>query len=318
MHLRRKWAHDVVSSASTPEDVYLDRRRLLGHLSMAAVAVAVGGSRRVLGATSEVPALAISYRATPAKRNPAYTLDRDLTVESVAATHNNYYEFTEDKSAVWTLARGFATRPWTLQVAGLVEKPLTLDLDDLVGRMPLEERLYRHRCVEAWAMAVPWTGFPLAALLDLVKPLAGAKYVRFVSFLRPEQAPGQRKRWYKWPYYEGLRLDEARHPLALIATGIYGHELPVQHGAPLRLVVPWKYGFKSIKGIVRMDLVAEQPRTFWNDAAPREYGFLANVDPRVSHPRWSQASEHLIGTRVDVPTQLLNGYGSEVADLYRS
>jgi sulfoxide reductase catalytic subunit YedY len=252
----------------------------------------------------------------PAKRDESLVLDRPLTEEHIAASHNNFYELTTDKQAVWQLVGSFRPRPWTIRVVGAVEKPLTIDVEDHV-RLGLTERLYRFRCVEAWAMAVPWTGVPLRRFLEHVRPLSSAKYVRFVSFLRKAEAPGQALQpWYPWPYYEGLTIQEATHDLALLATGIYGHALPRQHGAPVRLIVPWKYGFKSIKSIEVVELLDKQPPTFWNDLQPDEYDFNANVAPKVPHPRWSQAQEKMIGTDEIKDTVWLNGYAALVASLY--
>jgi sulfoxide reductase catalytic subunit YedY len=253
----------------------------------------------------------------PARRNPGFTLDRTLTDERVAAAYNNFYEFTTDKEEVRNLVGAFRIRPWQVEVGGLVEKPRIYDVDDLVRRLPLEERLYRFRCVEAWAMAVPWTGFTLKALINEVRPLSAARYVRMVTFYKPDQARGQKfQHWYPWPYYEGLTMAEATNVLTFLVTGIYGHELPKQHGAPIRLITPWKYGFKSIKSIVQIEFVEKQPPTFWS-AASSEYDFWANVNPKVPHPRWSQATERLIDTGERVPTQLYNGYAEQVAHLYK-
>lgn len=254
----------------------------------------------------------------PCERNPRFTLDRAITRETEAAQYNNFYEFGLDKAVCWREAQKLTTNPWKLEVAGLVERPKTFDVADLTRRLPCEERLYRFRCVERWAMAVPWSGFPLRALLELVRPLSSAKFVRFVSFLRPEEALGQKpgSPW-KWPYYEGLTIQEAACELAFVATGLYGHALPKQHGAPLRVVVPWKYGYKGPKSIVKIEFVTDRPRTFWNDANPREYGFYSNVNPGKPHPRWSQEHETLIGTGERRKTQLYNGYAALVGDLYR-
>ena len=254
----------------------------------------------------------------PAPQNVKYTPGRPETDEAVAARFNNFYEFSSDKEKVAPLAGNFRMRPWTLEVTGLVAKPATFDVDDLVKMMPLEERVYRLRCVEAWSMVVPWTGFPLSALLSRVEPRAEARYVRFISFSEPAP-PGMRSmRWIPWPYHEALTLAEATNELTLLATGIYGHPLPAQHGGPVRLVVPWKYGFKSIKSIVRIELTAKQPPTLWTTVAPDEYDFQANVDPAVPHPRWSQATERVLGTEEKRPTLPYNGYGPWVAHLYRS
>ena len=244
-----------------------------------------------------------------------------MTKESVAGSYNNFYEFSTGKTQVKALSEKLTTDPWTVVVKGEVQKEMTYDFDDLVRKMPLEERLYRLRCVEAWSIAVPWTGFPMKALLDEVQPLSSAKFVRMTTFMKPEEAPGQFKNTHwPWPYVEGLTIEEAANELAFLATGIYGHAMPNQHGAVIRLVVPWKYGFKSIKSIVAIEFVREQPKTFWNTLVPREYGFYANVNPNVSHPRWSQATEKFITTDAGSPerrpTLLFNGYDKYVADLY--
>jgi len=307
----------------TPENVFVNRRHFLASLG----AIGAASVAAPLGCVADTPlpprdkVIRIPKTPTsglyPAERNGKYTLDRPITDELVAATFINFYEFTLDKTRVWRMVDQFIIRPWTVEVTGLVRKPGRFDIDELIRKMPLEERLYRHRCVETWAMAVPWTGFPLASLVKMVEPKASAKYVRFVSFNRPDQAPNQRGGPYRWPYYEGLTIAEANNELTLLATGIYGHELPKQHGAPIRLVVPWKYGFKSIKSIERIEFLDHQPPTFWNDLQPNEYKFTANVEPHVPHPRWSQAHEWLIPDRSDRrETMLYNGYGKYVAPLY--
>ena len=214
-------------------------------------------------------------------------------------------------------SKRLATRPWNIQVDGLVEKPFEIGFDDLIRKLPIEERLYRFRCVEAWAMAVPWTGIPLASFVALAKPLSGAKYIRLETFMNPRVAPGQNQRWYPWPYTEGLTIAEATNELPLLVTGIYGKPLPTQHGAPIRLITPWKYGFKSVKSIRKISFVAERPKTFWEGLQASEYGFWANVNPAVPHPRWSQASEQILGSRERRPTQIYNGYGEQVAGLYK-
>ena len=250
-------------------------------------------------------------------RNGRYRVeDRTLTPSSISGRYNNFYEFTTDKAAVARLASGLTIDPWTIEVGGLVQKPFQIGFEDLVKKFPLEERIYRLRCVEAWSMVVPWVGFPFSKFVELCTPLAAAKYVRFMSFYRPEEAVGQREQEIPWPYYEGLRLDEAMNELTLMTTGIYGQPLPRQHGAPLRLIVPWKYGYKSAKSIVKIDFVAKQPRTFWNDLLPAEYTFLSNVDPDEAHPRWSQMSERDIGTGMRIPTLKYNGYAEFVTSLY--
>jgi sulfoxide reductase catalytic subunit YedY len=230
--------------------------------------------------------------------------------------YNNFYEFSVDKQAVANLSQGFKTDPWSVEVGGLVNNPKTYVLEDLLKMFPQEERIYRLRCVEAWSMVIPWNGFPLASLLKEVEPTADAKYVRFESIYDPKQMPGQKSPFYTWPYQEGLRLDEAMNELAILATGLYGEPMPKQDGAPIRVVVPWKYGFKSIKSIVKIELVAEQPSTLWSMVGPNEYGFYSNVNPERPHPRWSQASERRIGELQRRPTLMFNGYAEQVAHLY--
>jgi sulfoxide reductase catalytic subunit YedY len=244
--------------------------------------------------------------------------DTPNTYEAIT-NYNNYYEFSPDKEAPARLARTFKTSPWTVAVGGLVHKPRTYTMEELLERFPQEERIYRLRCVEGWSMVIPWRGFPLHRLLDDVEPASDARFVRFETVMRPEEMPGQRSSAggvYRWPYVEGLRLDEALHDLTLLVTGLYGKPLPPQNGAPLRLAVPWKYGFKSVKAIVKIDLVDKQPTTFWMAAAPHEYGFYANVNPDVPHPRWSQATERRIGELRRRKTLPFNGYAPQVAHLY--
>jgi sulfoxide reductase catalytic subunit YedY len=311
----RGW--EIAERAATPEEIYLNRRQFVKKLSWAGVgAVAMFSGWENVAAM--IPRRLDHAGIYPAKRNAKYALDRPLTDEWATAHYNNFYEFTTDKERVADLVEKFQTRPWTVEVAGMVAKPKTYDVDELTRLMPVEERLYRHRCVEAWSMAEPWTGFPMKALVDLVQPLSSAKFVRMISFNKPEQAPGMRTQsWYPWPYYEGLRMDEAANELAMLVIGIYGHELPKQNGAPIRLVTPWKYGYKSIKSIVKIDFTGKQPATFWNDVAPNEYDFLSNVNPKVPHPRWSQATEQPIPGGPRRPTLLYNGYEEYVAPLYK-
>lgn len=258
----------------------------------------------------------VDRQVYPAAQNPKFQLDRAITDEHIAAQYNNFYEFSEAKDDIWKRVGGFKPKPWTVEIKGLVKKPQLIDVNDLLKTMPLEERLYRHRCVEAWAMAVPWTGFPLKLLINKVEPLGTARFLRFTSFQSPNIAMGQRG-YGPWPYTESLSLAEAMNDLALLVTGIYGHPLPKQHGAPIRLVTPWKYGFKSIKSIVSIEFIAEQSATFWNTMAPHEYDLVANVDPQVPHPRWSQATERMLGTDQRLPTQMFNGYEPWVTGLYR-
>lgn len=294
----------------TPHAVWVQRRELM---AAGASALLFAGLPRRSAAKEKGGIAADRY---PAPRNQRYTVDRPLTDPEWATSYNNFYEFGSHKQ-IRNAAQALRLRPWTVTIDGLVEKPLTLDAEELIRRMPLEERIYRHRCVEAWSMIVPWTGFPLRALVELARPLAAAKYLRMETFMEPDTAPGQRQFWYPWPYVEGLTIAEATHELAFIATGLYGEPLAKQNGAPIRLVVPWKYGFKSIKSIVRFTFTEERPRTFWQEVVPHEYGFWANVNPEVPHPRWSQAQERLLGTGEMVPTLLFNGYAEWVAGLYR-
>ncbi|MEW5849402.1 MAG: protein-methionine-sulfoxide reductase catalytic subunit MsrP [Myxococcota bacterium] len=305
--LRFRARGQLRESGVTPEQLALSRRELVAGL--AALGLGCTTSRPVVTPTTPPP-------PTPVQRAPC-TLDRPLTDEKLAATHNNFYEFSPDKGRVWQLAQGLRTHPWTVEVAGLTHRARVVDVEELTRALVLEERCYRFRCVEAWSMAVPWVGVPLRSVLERLRPLASARYVRFQSFYRPSVASGQKGQfWYPWPYFEALRLDEAYHPLALWAVGIYGHTLPPQHGAPVRVVVPWKYGFKSIKSVVKVEFTVEQPRTFWSSVAPAEYDFWANVDPTVPHPRWSQATERMLGERERRPTLPFNGYADEVASLY--
>lgn len=295
MLIRRRPEWEVAEAAATPESAYLNRRALLAGMG-AGVGLLAGG--RVSFAAGD----AARY---PAPRNPAYPIDRPLTAEAEATTYNNFYEFGMTKN-IWRAAQALPLRPWKVTIDGMVEKPIELDFDQLLAQMPLEERLYRFRCVEAWAVTVPWTGFPLKALVDLARPLSSAKYLEMQTFQNPAAAPAQKQYWYPWPYTEGLTVAEAVNELAFIATGIYGKPLPAQNGAPLRLVTPWKYGFKSVKSIVRFRFTDRRPVGYWEKLQASEYGFWANVNPAVSHPRWSQAHERLLGGDERVPTQLYN------------
>lgn len=308
IHRRRSW--EIPENRATPEAVYLNRRSILKGfgLGMAtALSVSTG-----LAAAQDADPTADLY---PAKKNTAYKLDRPVTPEDINAHYNNFYEFGTNKDIAEN-AQNLVIRPWEVAIDGLVEKPFTIAFDDLVRKIPLETRLYRHRCVEAWSMAVPWAGFPLKSLVALAKPQASAKFVRFETFLDPEMADGQNSFLYPWPYIEGVTMAEAGNDLAFIVTGAYDKPVAKQHGAPLRLHLPWKYGFKSIKSIRRITFVEERPVGLWETLQPSEYGFWANVNPEVPHPRWSQAMERVLGTGEMVPTQLFNGYGSEVAQLY--
>lgn len=303
----------IPESRATDESVYWQRRSILKAMGFGATGVAIGaGLPRGLRA-QEGDGLASELY--PASRNEAYQLDREITDEELATTYNNFYEFGSHKQ-ISAAAQALQIRPWEVVIDGLVEAEVRLDAEELIRQMPLEERLYRHRCVEAWSMAVPWTGFAMAALVDFAKPLGSAKYVRMETFEDSAMASGQRQFWYPWPYIEGLTMAEATNELAFIGTGLYGKPMPKQNGSPIRLVVPWKYGFKSIKSIVRFSFVEERPLSFWEEIQASEYGFWANVNPEVPHPRWSQATEKMLGANEKVPTLLYNGYGEQVADLY--
>ncbi len=300
----------VKSSEITSYSQYLSRRDFLNAAGI------VTGSALLAACAPEATETATPEAALdmPAKQDelgdPANSFD-DIS------HYNNYYEFTTNKEGVARLAEGFNPKPWTVEVYGLVKNPKTYGIDDLLSKFTQEERIYRLRCVEAWSMVIPWTGFTLASLLKEVEPTSDAKYVRFETVLRPDEMPGQSSPFYPWPYQEGLRLDEAMHDLTILATGLYGQPMPNPNGAPIRLVVPWKYGFKSIKSIVKIELVAEQPTTLWSMVGPNEYGFYSNVNPSHPHPRWPQSSERRIGELSRRPTLMFNGYAEQVADLYK-
>ena len=309
----------LTEHAVTPESVYLDRRRLLKGLGLGAAALALPAEAGVLDLLAPREA---ENPGRPLQAKAAARGDLVLTPESKVISYNNYYEFGTDKADPARNAGSLRTEPWTLRIEGEVEKPLTLDVWELINRRPLEERIYRFRCVEAWSMVIPWLGIGLGELLKEAAPTSRAKYVAFETLYDPEQMPLARRSGIELPYREGLRIDEAMHPLALLAVGLYGKTLPPQNGAPIRLVVPWKYGFKSIKSIVTIRLLEQMPPTTWNMLAPQEYGFYANVNPQVDHPRWSQASERFIGEggafgAKRQPTLMFNGYADEVASLYQ-
>ncbi|MDC7789580.1 protein-methionine-sulfoxide reductase catalytic subunit MsrP [Rhodoplanes sp. TEM] len=314
MHVIKRPAWALPESAATPEALAfgIDRRRLLagtGAIAATALLPGAAAAQRIADAPDPTASL------YPAGRNPAFTLDRPVTDEQVNLNYNNFYEFGSSKS-VARAAQALKLRPWTIAIDGMVEKPFEIGIDDLLKQVSLEERLYRHRCVEAWSMAIPWTGFPMARLVEMAKPLGSAKYVRMETFKDPSVAPGQRQTWYPWPYVEGLTVAEATNDLAFLVTGAYGKPVAKQMGAPLRLAVPWKYGFKSIKSIVRFTFTDKQPKSYWEALQASEYGFWANVNPAVAHPRWSQASERVLGTDERRPTLLFNGYAEQVAGLY--
>lgn len=297
MLIRRR--PDIPASEITPERLYLNRRSFIATSGLLSVAAATG-------------ALPGCLKASPTDEQG----DDKLTPFKDVTTYNNYYEFGTGKEDPSENAGSFRTRPWSVAVEGLVKKPAVYSLEDILRPVRPEERVYRLRCVEGWSMVIPWLGFPLASLVNRVEPTSQARYVEFTTLHDPRQMPGQRRPVLDWPYTEGLRLDEALHPLTILATGLYGRPLPNQNGAPLRLVVPWKYGFKSIKGIVKLRFTDRQPATAWNKAAPSEYGFYSNVNPEVDHPRWSQAKERRIGEFLRRRTLMFNGYGDQVAGMY--
>jgi methionine sulfoxide reductase catalytic subunit len=312
---------DIKSSEITSHKDYLNRRNFMRGAALLATTAATGFLYRQLNAPAaprvEGEKLTDVVKAEPDKAaDSGFTVNEKLTPIDDITNYNNFYEFTTDKRDVASVARGFVTRPWTVAVEGLVNKPKVFDLDDLLKLAPLEERIYRLRCVEGWSMVIPWVGFPLNKLLNEVEPNSSARFVQFETLLDPTRMPEQNGGSLDWPYLEGLRLDEALHPLTILASGLYGEVLPPQNGAPLRLVVPWKYGFKSIKSIVKIRLVRDQPDTTWNDYAPNEYGFYSNVNPTVNHPRWSQARETRIGEYGKRDTLMFNGYAEQVGQLY--
>ncbi len=313
----------ISSAEITPYHLYKNRRAWMKAAVGASSLVATASLYRWFNPvgdrmieTAQLDGLAASERSPEERQRLGFLVDEPLTSERDVTHYNNFYEFTTDKESVASAAAGFQTDGWQLVVDGLVNKPRTFSLADLASLGPYEERVYRMRCVEAWSMVIPWAGLPLARLLEAVEPMSNAKYVAFTTLYDPQRMPGQQTDVLEWPYVEGLRLDEAMHPLALLATGLYGKELPPQDGAPIRLVVPWKYGFKGIKSIVRIELTATEPPTSWNRYAPLEYGFYANVNPLVPHPRWSQATEQRIGERGRRQTLMFNGYEEQVASLY--
>ncbi|MBI4275367.1 MAG: protein-methionine-sulfoxide reductase catalytic subunit MsrP [Rhizobiales bacterium] len=308
---RRGW--EIPEREATPAHLFLNRRAFLGATAGAA-ALAVAPQLAFAQRVADLPDP--TKDLYPVKRNEKYVLDRAITDEAINGAYNNFYEFGSSKT-IAKAAQALKLRPWMVKIDGMVEKPIEISIDELIRKMPLEERLYRHRCVEAWAMAIPWSGFAFAELVKFARPLSSAKYVRMETFLDPTVASGQRQTWYPWPYVEGLTMEEATNELAFLATGAYGHPMAKQHGAPLRLAVPWKYGFKSIKSITRFSFTDKQPKSFWEALQASEYGFWANVNPQVPHPRWSQASEEVLGTRERRPTLIYNGYGEFVADLYK-
>ena len=308
-----KKAEDIRSSEITPKNLYLNRRKFLAGAAVAGAAAATGlGLREIVSPRTTVLA---SNKIDGIQKSPFSTTET-ITPYKDVTTYNNYYEFSTDKDGPAKLAQNFRTRPWKVKIDGLVDKKQELDIDAILKMAPPEERIYRHRCVEGWSIVVPWVGFSLSELIKRANPTSKAKFVEFTTILDLTQMPGQQRQVLEWPYVEGLRMDEAMHPLTLLGFGMYGEDLPKQDGAPIRLIVPWKYGFKSAKAIVRIRFTEKQPLNTWNISAPREYGFYSNVNPNVDHPRWSQAKERRLGEFFKRPTLMFNGYGDQVASLY--
>jgi sulfoxide reductase catalytic subunit YedY len=317
MRILRRPRWHTPEARVTPEPVFWNRRRVLAAAGGLAGAAALAAWPGRDGTPAATPASGprSAFEPMPATNPDHADAGRAVTPYDVNATYNNFYEFGSHKR-IYEAARALETDGWTVRVDGLVEKPFEIGIEDLLAAMPLEERIYRHRCVEAWSMVAPWIGFPMSALLDRAKPLGSAKFVRFETFEDPDIARGQRQHWYPWPYTEGLTMAEAANELTFLVVGAYGKVLPEQFGAPIRLHTPWKYGFKSIKSIVRVSFTEERPVGFWEELQYEEYGFWANVNPEVDHPRWSQAEERVLGTDEKIPTERFNGYGPEVAHLY--
>ena len=306
MFLKKNKVWNLKESSITSESVFNSRRKIIKNLAIGSL---------VVPSASLIPFTAFSSFYPPITNN-FYKVGRDLTKESLATTYTNFYEFGSSKN-IWRRAAELKTDPWLLTIDGLVNKPLTIDVNDLLKKIGgIEERVYRFRCVEAWSMTVPWAGFPVNKILSLVEPKTDAKFVKFETFFNPDIAPGQKQKWYPWPYQEGITVEEAKNDLSFIATGIYGKKLPNQNGAPFRLILPWKYGFKSIKSIVKISFVNKRPIGLWEKLAPKEYGFWANVNPNIPHPRWSQKSEQQLGVDGRIPTVIYNGYGDYVASMY--
>jgi methionine sulfoxide reductase catalytic subunit len=312
--VKRGW--EVPESRATPEGAFTNRRALLKAMGMGtliAAGAALPLARSIASNGPAEPDPSASFY--PVKRNPKYSVDRPITDAKYSTNYNNFYEYGADKD-IAEAAQQLRIRPWTVTIDGMVEKPMTIAIDDLLKQMPLEERIYRHRCVEPWSMVVPWSGFPLKSLVDFARPLSGATYLNMTSFKDVSMAPGQKIFWFPWPYLEGLTLAEATNELAFVVTGMYGRPMPKQDGAPLRLATPWKYGFKSVKSVVKFTFTDQRPKTFWETLMPAAYGFWANINPEVPNPNWSQTTELVLGTYNHIPTVIWNGYGDFVASLY--
>ena len=309
MNVIRRKGWEISENRATPEEWFFNRREMLKAAGLVSAAILLP---EAAGAQEADPSASLY----PAKRNETYKLDRPITEERFNSKYNNFYEFGGDKD-IWPAAQKLQTRPWMIKIDGMVEKPFEIGIDDLLKKVQLEERTYRLRCVEAWGMTIPWTGFPTKALLDLAKPSSSAKYMVMQTFRDPKVAPGQRQSWYPWPYTDGCTIEEAANDLSFMVTGAYGKPADKQYGAPLRIHQPWKYGFKAVKSIQRITFTDQRPKGFWEALQAAEYGFWANVNPEVDHPRWSQATEQVLGEGKRVPTLMWNGYGDYVADLYK-
>ncbi len=316
MYIKPYRAWELPESSVTRKSDFLSRRSFMKAGVGGSLMSAVSMSGLSLGIGQVQAENQPKLPTYPLDLNPIFTVDRALTPKKIANTYNNFYEFGSSKN-IWKNAQSLVTHPWEIRVDGLVEREFTVDVDDLISRMPLEERIYRLRCVEGWSMTIPWSGFPMKRFVDMAKPLASAKYVRLETFNDKDMAQGQRQFWYPWPYVEGVTMAEATNDLAFIVTGVYGEALPKQHGAPIRAMFPWKYGFKSGKSIVKFTFTDQQPINFWQALQGNEYGFWANVNPDVPHRRWSQATERVIGEDVRIPTMIFNGYSEFVSDIYR-
>jgi sulfoxide reductase catalytic subunit YedY len=309
-----KKADSIRGSEITPRDIYLNRRKFIKSTALLTASIAAGIS--VLDTGLHAAPVARGSKLGELKKSSLSTDEKPNSFKDIT-TYNNFYELGTDKGDPAQNAKYLVTRPWTVAVEGAVKRSKVYDIDDILKSSPLEERIYRLRCVEAWSMVIPWVGFPLSSLINKVEPTSKAKYVEFLTLYDSKRMPGQRRAVLDWPYVEGLRMDEAMHPLTILAVGLYGKVLPAQNGAPVRLIVPWKYGFKSIKSIVKIRFVEKQPQTTWNKFAPHEYGFYSNVNPEVDHPRWSQARERRIGDFLKRKTLMFNGYADQVAQLYQ-